>query len=670
MIDVLEMLSPPAALEVPEASVEDAMCNGGTSAPAPARNDPIELRGFAHGLIALNLSGCRLDAQSLKCASTLLAAIKLQTIVLDGCGIDDNCAAVLASNLSSYSSLRTLNLRHNAITDSGAKLLLVAAQSHPKLHTIVCDGCRVSVRLQRMLWDISKKNSAAKIAHVRLASQQVPVPASASKPSARSRVSKRAQHGCEAISVDHSRMEAALKPSQKVSTFAHDPLPRHASSFVSFIACNSRPIINSITASASVPASPVVFAATPQRTFTSQRMFTPVGPRRSLARQFGLLSNSAPSTSTRPSRSHSNDDSEFINHFIKCRQHMNRLDSANSSLPQPSPSFDHKSDCGWSATRGFVIDDLLDTCATLQDRAGIPVPLHFNRGTPLHEVRAFMRREHFKRDKTSPARLLRSLGNPAEALATQPLPFPGSPFVSKEFEDHQPKSRKAKEYSEAFRTATLHPKRQGQIDDQEWSRICALGVSSNLAPDVASALNSIVPFSDFGVEEGSASNTDDDVDASSCNQARFDACDYCSSSFVRRIDSAPSFSSLPLSLSAPQTFSSQQAAVDLSAHSLSRRAAAAEFSSPERIEAQLLHQKEGEVTIELECIIDESSLWAKNAAIMIRKALQGTPIASTEQILHHENDVGIGGGDGVDSTATVASPFDDAPLLTATENQY
>lgn len=550
-----------------------------------------EFTDISHALVALNLSGLALDASSLKSASTLLSAINLQTFILDGCGIDDNSALTLASNLSCYSALRTLNIRHNAITDAGAKSLLLAARCHPKLQTIVCDGCRVSVRLQKMLWDISKRNSVAGVAPT--ARTAVPV-----SPSGRAQ--RRRAVG-----------PAALTPSQRVS--ADDRLPRRASSFVSFIACRTTASGHSVdpTATASAPASPVVLSAVPQR------FSTPVATRRSLARQFAL-------DIPRPSRSESDDDSECINQFIQIRHYTSSLDRC-STVPEASPSHGRNSNCDVS----FDIDDLLHACAVMQNRAGIPVPLHFSRTTPSHEIRAFMRREQLKREKTSPAKLLRNHKTPPVAPSTQLSPSSSSPaVVPKKFKAARSISGNENIRNSTSTSATLLS-REELHDEQQWSHICAVGVSSSdMTPSVVSALTEILPFTDFEVGD---CVSDDHVDGGACDGTHAAAprpSDNCSTS-MQRIDFPPPCTSVPLSSSANRTFSSQQT-TNHSSHSPSHHCATTEPPLPQLLNAPLQLEvlplvQERQAVSEFDCIMDDSSLWAKNAAIMIRTALQGTP---------------------------------------------
>jgi len=51
------------------------------------------------------------------------------------------------------------------------------------------------------------------------------------------------------------------------------------------------------------------------------------------------------------------------------------------------------------------IDDLLSECSTLKEKFGINIPEHFNRKTPADEIRAFIRRERKKREKSNAEKL-------------------------------------------------------------------------------------------------------------------------------------------------------------------------------------------------------------------------------------------------------------------------
>lgn len=51
------------------------------------------------------------------------------------------------------------------------------------------------------------------------------------------------------------------------------------------------------------------------------------------------------------------------------------------------------------------IDDLLSECTTLKEKFGINIPEHFNRKTPADEIRAFIRRERKKREKSNAEKL-------------------------------------------------------------------------------------------------------------------------------------------------------------------------------------------------------------------------------------------------------------------------
>ena len=244
---------------------------------------------FGQSLVALNLSDCILDAPSLRCACTLLSMMNLQTIILERCGIDDSGAAALACTVSFYSSLRTLNLRHNAITDCGAKQLLLAAQSHVHLQTIVCDGCRVSCRLQRILWDISKKKCVAEAPQT--PPQVLRESPSKCKPAHRSPFSKRTHTPRDAPAASPS-IELLPSRFQQLSPDDGGTLQQLVSSFVSFT-LKPRPWIPSST---SVPVSPLVFNATPHR------FSTPVGTRRRDVESFDPHASGSPNMQNRLTR--------------------------------------------------------------------------------------------------------------------------------------------------------------------------------------------------------------------------------------------------------------------------------------------------------------------------------------------------------------------------------
>jgi hypothetical protein len=576
--------------------------------------DAMQRSDFSQGIIALNLSGCHpLDAHSLTCAATLLSALNLHTIILDGCGIDDIGAAALAATFASYPSLLTLNLRHNAITDAGAKRLLSAAQLHPQLQTIVCDGCRVSVRLQKLLRDVSKKNRAAAVAPLSPTCLQLQPPVSESKLSDKGRASKRAQRQHSIFSFARSSIVAASPPS------AHT-LPHHASSFVSFVARGHH---TSISSSTSVPSSPAKFSVTPKR------FSTPTGKttRCSLAREFGLLPKPTHAHKyTPPSCPVVDDDSEFINNFIQSRRYAGSVDRGSS---QPSAPAAVAATSDGNDSRSFGISDLLDACVSMQDHAGIPVPLHFTRNTPLHEIRAFMRRETAKREKASPLRLLHDHRNLTERNTS---PSPESPVVvpavSKDL--RRPRAEK-KAMPQATTTAAAllgRSEEQEQVqDDERLSRICAVGiVSSDITPHSNNILTQMVPFSDFDVEEQSPlSDAHDEQHAN----ARYHVLSLesqppgLSSTTMPGERCSPPSLSPALSPSAADTFSSLQTISDLSFCSSSQHAAAAELMASQQYEVP--EQQEHGREVELDCMIDDSSVWAKSTAILIQTALQGTP---------------------------------------------
>ena len=612
-------------------TAHDVACNPAATIDAMQRSD------FSQGIIALNLSGCHpLDAHSLTCAATLLSALNLHTIILDGCGIDDIGAAALAATFSCYPSLLTLNLRHNAITDAGAKRLLSAAQLHQQLQTIVCDGCRVSVRLQKLLRDVSKKNRVAAVAPLSPTCLQVQPPVSESKLSDRGRASKRAQRHHSTFSVARSSIAAATPPSVQIL----HTLPHRASSFVSFVARGHH---TSISSSTSAPSSPAKFSVTPKR------FSTPTGKttRRSLAREFGLLPKSTHEHKYTPSCPVADDDSEFINNFIQSRQYASSLDRGSSRKPQPSVPTAACSTSDGNDSHSFGISDLLDACVSMQDHGGIPVPLHFTRNTPLHEVRAFMRRETAKREKTSPLRLLHDHRNLTERN-TPPSPesagvVPGA--VSKDV--RRPRAEK-KAMPQATTTAAALLGRSEEQDDEQWSRICAVGImSSDVTPHSTSTLTQMIPFSDFDVEDESPLSDAHDEQHANARDDVFSLESQPSglnSTTMPGTRCSPPLLSPALSPSAADTFPSLQTISDLSFHSSSQHATAAELMSSQQYEAlpspspsptpspspspspyELPEQQEYDREVELDCIIDDSSVWAKSTAILIQTALQGTP---------------------------------------------
>jgi hypothetical protein len=125
-----------------------------------------EQKSFGSSVIALNLSDSKLNVDSLLAVSALFAKSPLQTLVLERCGIDDRAAPVLAEFMSQCPKLCTVNVRNNALSDGGAKLLHKSALNHPCLQSVICDGCPVSVRRQRQLSDIPQKPLAGAAAHV------------------------------------------------------------------------------------------------------------------------------------------------------------------------------------------------------------------------------------------------------------------------------------------------------------------------------------------------------------------------------------------------------------------------------------------------------------------------------------------------------------------------
>jgi hypothetical protein len=124
-----------------------------------------EQKSFGSSVIALNLSDSKLNVDNLVAVSALFAKSPLQTLVLERCGIDDRAAPVLAEFMSQCPKLCTVNVRNNALSDGGARLLHKTALNHPCLQSVICDGCPVSVRRQKQLSDIPQKPLAGAGAH-------------------------------------------------------------------------------------------------------------------------------------------------------------------------------------------------------------------------------------------------------------------------------------------------------------------------------------------------------------------------------------------------------------------------------------------------------------------------------------------------------------------------
>jgi hypothetical protein len=562
---------------------------------------------FTQGLIALNLSECRqVNAHSLKSASTLLSSMNLHTIIMENCGIDDDGAAALASTLSCYSSLRTLNLRHNAITDAGAKRLLVAARFHMKLQTIVCDGCRVSVRLQRTLWDLSKKKIACQVAVISPAAQRAQVPSSQSKFSCSSRLSNRWQHRHSAGL--HRGIEAALSQGQSFSIGASHAHPHGISTFSTSIASWHDRSTERISTSASAPVSPVFWSS--------------VGKQSGSVRKSAYFSSHARRASPL-SLFESDNDSELINKFIQSRLCFGPSNHSSTGEPRACESHGVESTGkNGLAPCSVSIDDLLHDCATMQNRAGIPVPLHFNRHTPLHEIRAFMRREQRKRDKTSPARLLRGCGIPAEVLEALQLPAPRSPAGVPDVSNDSPlNSINAAKLKNVGTAATQHRKTKNLQYGKRRSPICGVGnsVTNDLSPRIEGALAQ-VPFSDLSVAGCESVVAVDDVHAST----RAEVHSKAPTNFSRRLNFPPSLLS-PSRSPLIQNSSSKEATAELVACSLLQQATTAELLSPQLPDAPSLLQHLVEATNGLSCIDDNSVLWAKAIDFKIRMTLQGAP---------------------------------------------
>jgi hypothetical protein len=72
---------------------------------------------------------------------------------------------------------------------------------------------------------------------------------------------------------------------------------------------------------------------------------------------------------------------------------------------QPNIKEEKKIEAGNDGLDALNIDDLLSECSTLKEKFGINIPEHFNRKTPIDEIRAFIRRERKKREKSNAEKL-------------------------------------------------------------------------------------------------------------------------------------------------------------------------------------------------------------------------------------------------------------------------
>lgn len=74
-------------------------------------------------------------------------------------------------------------------------------------------------------------------------------------------------------------------------------------------------------------------------------------------------------------------------------------------LPLPNTNTETKPEQIVDDLEALNIDDLLSECTTLKEKFGINIPEHFNRKTPADEIRAFIRRERKKREKSNAEKL-------------------------------------------------------------------------------------------------------------------------------------------------------------------------------------------------------------------------------------------------------------------------
>lgn len=176
-----------------------------------------EQKSFGSSIVALNLSDSKLNVDNLSAISTMFAKSPLQTLVLERCGIDDRAAPKLAEFMSQCPKLCTVNVRNNALSDAGAKLLHKSAVGHPCLQSVVCDGCPISVRRQKQLFDIPKK---AMVGASALPVFTPPAPTPHSTP----HLARTMNHpSAIARTVDERRVATATLDSRDTNSMTHAP---------------------------------------------------------------------------------------------------------------------------------------------------------------------------------------------------------------------------------------------------------------------------------------------------------------------------------------------------------------------------------------------------------------------------------------------------------------
>ena len=86
---------------------------------------------------------------------------------------------------------------------------------------------------------------------------------------------------------------------------------------------------------------------------------------------------------------------------------LNKANNANNAnnAHQDAGTFTKKVEVEKDDLDDLNIDELLSECDTLKNKHNIHIPSHFNRNSPLEEVRSFIRRERRKREKTNSEKL-------------------------------------------------------------------------------------------------------------------------------------------------------------------------------------------------------------------------------------------------------------------------
>ncbi|GIQ85752.1 hypothetical protein KIPB_007475 [Kipferlia bialata] len=104
---------------------------------AQALMDPI--RDYARGLVTLSLARCSLRGCAHYITAALAVNTSLETLVLDGNQLTDSGTSVLARGLASMGGLKVLSLRRNGVDPVGASEVRAAVRNHPSLNCVLLE---------------------------------------------------------------------------------------------------------------------------------------------------------------------------------------------------------------------------------------------------------------------------------------------------------------------------------------------------------------------------------------------------------------------------------------------------------------------------------------------------------------------------------------------------